>query len=181
MKKQISNEQRAMSNGIARKGNNKFLLLIASCALLITGGAQGAKMCLKSNSCAAGSWTIPSSFSVSDFVENNGNQTISFQMSGHSFALETKCGGAAAPESDAHGAPVGIAVGAGASACNSCWVRLLSIDGNAKCYGQWYSIKAVSSEINQVKDGTKTCGFIIKYMFATYPYVMRSVLQDYSL
>ncbi|MDR1026887.1 MAG: hypothetical protein LBL46_00535 [Rickettsiales bacterium] len=47
MKNQISNEQCAMSNCCARKRNGKFLLLIAGCALLITGGAQGAKMCLK--------------------------------------------------------------------------------------------------------------------------------------
>ncbi|MDR1027049.1 MAG: hypothetical protein LBL46_01390 [Rickettsiales bacterium] len=47
MKKQISNEQRAMSNGSARQRNSKLLLLIASCSLLITGGgaADAAKLC----------------------------------------------------------------------------------------------------------------------------------------
>ncbi|MDR1027309.1 MAG: hypothetical protein LBL46_02750 [Rickettsiales bacterium] len=48
MKNQISNEQLAMSNGNARKSNNKILLLIAHCALLITGGgeADAAKLCV---------------------------------------------------------------------------------------------------------------------------------------
>ncbi|MDR1026892.1 MAG: hypothetical protein LBL46_00560 [Rickettsiales bacterium] len=54
MKKQISNEQLAMSNGGARQRNSKFLLLIASCSLLIplAPSAQAAKMCVHSPSYA---------------------------------------------------------------------------------------------------------------------------------
>ncbi|MDR1027283.1 MAG: hypothetical protein LBL46_02605 [Rickettsiales bacterium] len=66
MKKQISNEQLAMSNGGARQRNSKLLLLIASCSLLITGGGEAgaAKMCAVKLSTTGKSWAVLDHFFI---------------------------------------------------------------------------------------------------------------------
>ncbi|MDR1027517.1 MAG: hypothetical protein LBL46_03820 [Rickettsiales bacterium] len=128
MKNQTSNEQLAMSNRSARQRNSKLLLLIAHCALLITGGgeADAAKLCKKTCPLAAASVLAsnrqnlaPASDSIwdanPDWVVSNAAYTIK----GISFC------GASNPNNGA------------AAAGNNCYCRILTINDEMQCGGNW--------------------------------------------